>query len=125
MMESRQLAAWASLGLDRRTTERRAFRAPALLKLPSQQVLEVRTFDISVGGIGLVVPLNLRRDSVCDVRVRAPVQAEGMEVIMARGRIAHSILSGKEKGFLIGLEFVTLSDPLLSLIKQYVGTANA
>ena len=111
------------MGQDRRTTERRAFRAPALLRLPSQQVLEVRTIDISAGGIGLVVPLNLRRDSLCDVRVRAPVQAEGTEIILARGRIAHSILSGKEKGFLIGLEFIGLSGPQRALIKQYVGAA--
>lgn len=123
-MESRELAAWVSVGMDRRTTERRAFRAPALIKLPSQQLLEVRTFDISVGGIGFVAPLNLRRDLLCDLRVRAPVLTQGPDMLLARGRIAHCILSGKERGFLIGLEFVNLGDIFLSQIKQYVNVSS-
>ena len=120
MMEAREVTAWVTLGSDRRSGERKAFRAPALLRLPDRQVLEVRTFDISVGGIGVVTPWNLKLDAVCDIRVRPPIISEGMEVLLARGRIAHSILSGKEKGFMIGLEFTEIPPDMSELIKQYV-----
>ncbi|WP_298232721.1 PilZ domain-containing protein [uncultured Azohydromonas sp.] len=120
MMEAREVSAWAGAGIDRRLGERKKFRAPALLRLPDRQVIEVRTFDISVGGIGVVTPMNLRQDVVCDIRVRPPILSEGMEVLLARGRIAHSILSGKEKGFLIGLEFVEIASSMREIIKQYV-----
>lgn len=120
MMEAKEVTAWVTAGLDRRSAERKAFRAPALLRLPDRQVIEVRTFDISVGGIGVVTPMNLRQDVVCDIRVRPPMFVEGAEVLLARGRIAHSILSGKEKGFLIGLEFMEIASSMTDLIKQYV-----
>ncbi len=120
MMEARELTAWVTAGLDRRSSERKAFKAPALLRLPDQQVIEVRTTDISVGGIGVVTPMNLRQDAVCDIRVRPPIFTEDMGLIVARGRIAHSILSGREKGFLIGLQFLEIPSSMADLIKQYV-----
>ena len=120
MMEAREVTAWVTAGDDRRSGERKTFRAPALLRLPDRQIIEVRTFDISVGGIGVVTPMNLRQDAICDIRVRPPLFVEGLEVLLARGRIAHSILSGKEKGFLIGLEFMGLHAAMADLIKQYV-----
>ena len=120
MMEAKEVTAWAGAALDRRTTERKTFRAPALLRLPDRQVIEVRTFDISVGGIAIVTPMNLRQDGVCDIRVRSPILAEGLDVLLARARIAHSVLSGKEKGFLIGLEFVEIHSSMTEIIKRYV-----
>jgi c-di-GMP-binding flagellar brake protein YcgR len=120
MMETKDVATWVTAGFDRRTSARRAFRAPALLRLPDRQVLEVRTFDISVGGIGVVTPFNLKAAGVCDIRVRPPILTGGVDVLLARARIAHSILSGKEKGFMIGLEFTEIASDLADLIKQYV-----
>ena len=125
MMETKEVVAWAATGFDRRTSERKAFRAPALLRLPDRQVLEVRTFDISLGGIGVVTPFNLKLDGVCDIRVRPPILTGGVDVLLARTRIAHSILSGKEKGFMIGLEFTEIDPGLTDLIKQYVSAKSS
>ena len=121
MMESNDIATWVNLGLDSRQLDRKAFRSLALLRLPSQQVIEVRTVDISVGGISVVVPWNLRQDSTCDIRVRTPLAVNGMEFLIARCRVAHTILSGREAGFMTGLEFTELPAAALDVIRQYVG----
>lgn len=119
-MESQDNLTWATLGFDRRQATRKAFRAAALLRLPDQRVIEVRTTDISTGGIGLVTSWNLPLGSICDVRVRPPIRSEGLDAILARGRLVHSILSGKEQGFLIGLEFTEVPSAVTEIIEQYL-----
>ncbi|NML15796.1 PilZ domain-containing protein [Azohydromonas caseinilytica] len=120
MMESGDIATWVNLGLDRRQVDRKAFRSLGLLRLPSRQVLEVRTVDISVGGMGVVAPWNLQRDLCCDIRLRAPVMSAGMDFLVLRCRVAHSILSGKADGFMIGLEFLDPPAAVLDVVRQYV-----
>jgi hypothetical protein len=121
MMEARDIATWVYLGPERRRVERKVFRGSAHLLLPSRELVQVRTIDISPGGIGLVAPSNLPADIVCEVRFRAPLQGERLEMLLARGRIAYSILSGKENGFLVGFQFTDIPAPALALIKRYVG----
>jgi c-di-GMP-binding flagellar brake protein YcgR len=120
MMETRDIATWVYLGPERRQGDRKLFRGPAQLLLPTREVLRVRTLDISLGGIGLVAPSNLPRDAVCDVKFRAPLMGDRVEMLVARGRIAYSILSGKENGFLVGLQFTDIPPAALALIRSYV-----
>jgi c-di-GMP-binding flagellar brake protein YcgR len=124
MVETGEVSAWANIGADRRQAERKVFRALAELRLPDQQVLGVRTFDISVGGIGVVSPLNLRLESFCHVKVRAPLLGMGMDVLKLHARVVHSVLSAKESGFMLGLEFADPPPAAVSLIKQFITTAS-
>jgi c-di-GMP-binding flagellar brake protein YcgR len=91
--------------------------------LPDHELQRVRTLDISVGGIGLVAPTNLPLNAVCDIKFRAPVQSDRIEMLLARGRVAYSILSGKENGFLVGLQFTDIPPASLALIKRYMNPA--
>ena len=120
MMETRDIATWVYLGPERRQGYRKLFRGPAQLLLPTREVLRVRTLDISLGGIGLVVPSNLSRDAVCDIKFRAPLMGDRVEMLVARGRVTHSILSGPEGGFIIGLQFTDLPVSALAAIRRYV-----
>lgn len=120
MMETRDIATWVYLGPERRRADRKLFRGPAQLLLPTREIQQVRTLDISLGGIGLVTSSNLPRDAVCDIKFRAPLLADRIEMLMARGRIAYSVLSGKENGFLVGLQFTEIAPSVLALIRQYM-----
>ena len=120
MMEIRDIATWVYLGPERRQEDRKVFRGPAQLLLPTREVQSVRTLDISLGGIGLVAPSNLPRDAVCEVKFRPPLLADRVETLMARGRVAYSILSGKENGFLVGLQFTDIAPGVLALIRRFV-----
>jgi c-di-GMP-binding flagellar brake protein YcgR len=123
MMEARDIATWVYLGPERRQGERKVFRGSAQLLLPNRELVQVRTIDISPGGLGLVAPSNLSPAMVCEIRFRAPLQGERLEILQARGRIAYSVLSGKENGFLVGFQFTDIPTPALTLIKRYVGPA--
>lgn len=123
MVETREFSAWANASSDRRQNERKMFRALAELRLPNQQLLHVRAFDISVGGIGVVSALNVRLETPCEIKVRAPVFGAGMDVLQLRARVTHSVLSAKESGFMLGLEFENPPAAAVDVIKQYVKTS--
>jgi hypothetical protein len=48
------------------------------------------------------------------------LMGDRVEMLVARGRIAYSILSGKENGFLVGLQFTDIPPAALALIRSYV-----
>jgi hypothetical protein len=121
MMEVRDIATWVYLGPERRRGDRKVFRGAAQLLLPSRELIQVRTIDIGPGGIGLVAQSNLPPDIVCEIMFRAPLQSERFGMLLARGRIAYSVLSGKENGFLVGFQFTDIPAPALALIKHYAG----
>lgn len=123
MMETRDIATWVYLGPDRRREDRKLFRSPAQLQLPNREVQRVRTLDISPGGIGIVSPSNLPKDVVCEIKFRAPLLGDRVEMLVARGRIAYSILSGKENGFLVGVQFTEIPPGAMALIKRFVNPA--
>ncbi len=120
MMETRDIATWVYLGPERRVEDRKVFRGPAQLLLPTREMQRVRTLDISLGGIGLVAPSNLPRDAVCEIRFRPPVVSDHVEMLAARGRVAYSVLSGKENGFLVGLQFTDIAPGALALIRRFL-----
>ncbi|WP_205833014.1 PilZ domain-containing protein [Azohydromonas caseinilytica] len=119
-METRDIASWVYSGAERRRTERKVLRGSAQLLLPSGNLVETRLVDISQGGLGLVAPVNLPVGTVCEVKFRSALFGNGTEALVVRGRIARSILSGKEGGFMIGLEFSNLAPALRDKIKRYV-----
>ena len=123
MEKTVDIATWEYLGSERRQGDRKLFRSPAQLLLPSRELQRVRTLDISVGGIGLVASTNLPLNAVCEIKFRTPVKSDRIEMLLARGRVAYSILSGKENGFLVGLQFTDIPPASLALIKRYMNPA--
>ncbi|WP_157269177.1 PilZ domain-containing protein [Azohydromonas aeria] len=120
MMESRDIAAWASMDVGRRRKDRKRFRAPAHLRLADESLVEARSFDICPGGIGIVSPLNLKLETLCEVRVRAPILGLGIDIFILPARVAHSVLSAREHGFILGLEFIDPPLEVTAIVQQYV-----
>jgi hypothetical protein len=48
----------------------------------------------------------------------------GMDVLKLHARVVHSVLSAKESGFMLGLEFADPPPAAVSLIKQFITTAS-
>lgn len=128
MVENQENSTWANVNAnantDRRQGERKRFRALAEMRLPNQQVLHVRAFDISVGGIGVVSPLNVRLETLCEIKVRTPLFDAGINIFQLRARVTHSVLSATEAGFMLGLEFENPPTAAVNVIKQYIKTTN-
>jgi c-di-GMP-binding flagellar brake protein YcgR len=109
---------------ERRQSERVAFRGIAQLLVTGHPPLEVRTIDIGLGGIGGVVSGNLPANLACTVRVAIPMRPGGPVTIELRACVVHSILSGNEGGFKIGLQFVHLPASAESALKEFLRSRN-
>ena len=107
-------------GAERRRSKRTLYRSHAKLLLPGHDAIEVRTVDVSSGGVGVVSPLNLLPGLPCEIHLHFRKIPIGMENIAVRSRIAYCVLSGKEQGFLIGVQFVEPPQEALQVIDRYI-----
>lgn len=103
---------------------RKLLRRPADLVLPDRKMVEVRLHDLRMDGVAVVAPLNLRQALVCEVKFRLPWSRGGdgavAVAVAARAKVAHSILSSRQGGFLIGLDFLDIDEGSLGAISRYM-----
>ena len=107
-------------GSDRRRAKRTLFRSHAKLLLPDRDAIDVRTVDISNGGVGVVCPLNLLPGTPCEVHLHFRKIPIGVENVQFQAQIAYCVLSGREQGFLIGLQFTAPPKDALKAIDRYI-----
>lgn len=108
-------------GMERRAHERRPLRTTVELLLPGRAPVAVRTTDISIGGIGLVVSANPPVGLEMDLRIPLPQPGGAVKTVSAHGRVQHSVFSRREEAFCVGLVFLRPSDSLLVAIGDYLG----
>lgn len=123
MIAPREVKDWVTSGPERRVHARKPFSCTAYLRLPTQQVLEVHTVDLSCGGIGIVSPVNTPPGWLCDITFNVTREPSGVDHVMAQGRVAYSVLSGREYGFLVGLQFVNLAPEYRDIIEKHFQVA--
>ncbi len=105
---------------ENRRHERRALRSQATLLLPGGMTFPVQTVDISVGGVGVLAPANARIGTRVSIRLTLPVRPVGTTTFDAPVTVVHSVLSRREEGFKIGLQFVDLEARSASAIRHYI-----
>ena len=108
---------------NKRQHERRILRATAVLLLPGQPALEVRTSDISLGGLGIVAGANPPPNLICRLSVPLPLTYGGARRIEVVAKVAHSVFSSRDGGFKVGLVFQNPSADALSAITDYLHTS--
>jgi c-di-GMP-binding flagellar brake protein YcgR len=113
-------------GAERRQHERRTLRVAAQLKLTDASAtgarpMDVRTLDISLGGMGVVTPVNLRSGVTLTISFTLPARSKGITPIQARVQVMHSILGRDEGGFKIGLRFLAADNATNAAIREYLG----
>ncbi len=111
---------WASLDQDRRLYPRKFLSGTGFLLVPGRPPFEIHTLDISMGGMGIVSPLNLPYDLLCEIHFTLAREPAGVDILSAPARVAHSILSGREKGFMVGLQFVNLTPNTANIISRFM-----
>ena len=107
-------------GGERRLHKRRTLRTIAHVVLPDQQLVEVRTFDISAGGLGIIAALNPQAGATFSIRMKLVAGSTSSTLIEAPVMVTHSIFGAAEQGFKIGLRFLKLDPEARAVIMQYL-----
>lgn len=111
---------WPMAGLDRRRFPRKFISGTGHLMIPGQPPIEVHTQDISLGGVGVIAPRAIPYETVCSLRFALSRETYGMDFVTAPMRVAHCVLSGKEYGFLLGLEYHQLPGDVEAIVNRYM-----
>jgi len=106
--------------LEKRVHSRRALRVAARVTVTGGTEVEVRTSDISEGGLGVVAPVNPSIGTKFRVRFGLPNGAYQPITIDVQVTVVRSILARLEGGFMIGLLFTPLDKAGLEAIRKYI-----
>jgi hypothetical protein len=79
-------------GAERRQNDRKPLRTTAQLVFPSQPPLEVRTWDISPGGIGILASANPPPKLRCVIRFQVPRSTGSGLPVEVKVQVAHSLM---------------------------------
>lgn len=107
-------------GAERRIAPRRIIRTRATVVLSGKFTFEVRTLDISVGGMCIVAAANPTPGTPMQITCHIPVTGMGTVQIDAHAKVIHSVFSGDEEGFKIGLSFTELPAHCKEAINKFV-----
>jgi c-di-GMP-binding flagellar brake protein YcgR len=107
---------------ERRVTDRKTLRTRATIILGQTQAFEVRTLDLSTGGMGIVAQANPRPGTLMGIRFMLPLKPGGYHPFEARAKVAHSVYSASEQGFKIGLSFIDLSPEAAAAAQRFVSS---
>jgi hypothetical protein len=106
--------------LDKRVHHRRTLRVAARVVVAGATEVEVRTSDISEGGLGVVAAVNPSIGARFRVRFGLPSGAPEPILIDAQVTVVRSILARDEGGFKIGLLFAPLDESSLDAVRKYI-----
>jgi len=109
-------------GINRRENDRKMLHTRAILAIPGKPILEVRTLDISIGGIGIVASVNLVARIPCKLAFSLPLRHGKKINVEAEGYVTHSLFSNSHDGFKIGIRFKDVSPELEKEIARYLRT---
>ena len=104
---------------DRRRDERRIYRGGAVWTPVGMAATQVRTVDVSAGGIAIVATFNPPVGCLCTVRFSLPGRT-GPFTVETSGRVVRSVFSSSDDGFRVGLFFDPLSDEAARTLQRYV-----
>jgi hypothetical protein len=107
-------------GLDRRLKERKPLSVRARLALQGKPPLEIRTFDIDAGGVGIISEINLPIHTLCNVFFKLPQPDGTLFNVAAAGTVTYCTFSRTRMGFTSGLAFKEVPELLLCAINNYM-----
>lgn len=120
MPVTEEAASWATVHQDRRLYPRKFLSGTGYMVVPGRPAFEVHTLDISMGGMAVVSPFNLAYELPCEVHFTLPREPAGVDILAVPVRVVHSILSGREHGFLVGLQFVNVPAQTAATISRFM-----
>lgn len=91
--------------IQRRQQGRKLLRGVGYLVLSPHVALGVRLLDVSVDGLGVVAAANLAGGTTGTLRFSVPDGHAGRQSFEIGVVVLHSILSGEDDGFRVGMRF--------------------
>ncbi|WP_157263589.1 PilZ domain-containing protein [Azohydromonas aeria] len=117
-------AGWNS-ARERREHPRKFLSGTAHVLVPGRAPIEVHTLDISIGGLGIVSPTNLPYEWIGQIRFTLTREPYGVDTVVAPVQVVHSVLSGRQRGFMVGMRFVDLPPDIEGIIQRYMEAVRA
>jgi c-di-GMP-binding flagellar brake protein YcgR len=105
---------------ERRKADRKLLRSPARLVFEGHSEIHGRTADISVGGIGVLLQVNLRKHMRCEVTFELPVGDGDILLVSSQAMITGVVLGPEKEGFRTGLQFIDLEPHAAAAIARFV-----
>lgn len=106
------------MATENRSSDRRPVSWRAKILLAAGQVLEARTTDIGLNGVGLILPKPLPTGLI-QLALQMPGGGQGKsEVLTGSARVVFQVLRGDE--YQVGVEWHQLDPAKRQLIRQYV-----
>lgn len=93
---------------------------PVNLALDQRQVIDVRSIDVSVGGIALVAQLNLPVEAQGELSFTLRLRKGSSHVIRSRAIVRHTFYSQRNHGFVSGLQFTNLEPAMLETLQTFL-----
>ncbi len=106
--------------VDKRASRRKPFFRAVRIVLSSGASLSAPPFDISDGGIGLILDMELKRGANAKLTFPLQLGPENLVSIEVNGVCTRSHLSGKAGGFKTGFEFVNVSSRVSEALKEFM-----
>lgn len=103
---------------DRREGPRKTFKRRATITLDDAPPIDVRTVDLSMGGVAFMTEHPLPEGLSCKIAIQAFFE-DGLTHIIAKGRVADAILVGLQ-GYRIGMQFSSLDADTKALVSRVV-----
>lgn len=110
----------AGAGAERRIEERRPFRSSATI-IAGGREFQVRTLDLSRGGLCIVAAINPQLHLRFRLRLRIDRQPHGAVTLETDVQVVHSVLVAQENGFRVGLRFLNATPQLADAVANYLG----
>lgn len=106
---------------EHRKSSRRIFRVPTMVSMASGQNYLARSYDLGIGGMCVITPVQLETDSHCTVGFEVPLAPlAGQDGrISASGRIVYCIPCAE--GFKTGLQFTDLDAAGRQALRDFLG----
>lgn len=127
LSQSAQPPAPSPGGIERRQFERRVLHTTAKLFLSdtdedSKRPMVVRTADVSIGGMAIVTPLNLKKDVMLVIRFTIPERSRNSPAadLFLHVQVMHSVLARDVDGFKVGLRFVNIDAKSQEVLRDFV-----
>ncbi len=99
---------------EQRRNARWQLKTSAQLIVNNNQVVQVRTLDISAGGLSIITQSVLPMGTAVQINLMLPTWNGPLVPMSVRGTVVNSSLDGRNGGFRIGVQFTEI-DPALRL----------
>ena len=105
---------------ERRQVERKPLSVRVRMALQGKPEMEVRSVDISVGGMSLTLDINLVPGTPCQLSFSMQLPNGDIHKIQAEAAVAHCTYSSKRSGFVTGVQFKRISSDAQALVARYM-----